>query len=221
MADDPTPASQVANQLAEQLARARAAQVDAGPLFLPPVPPDPQDPREARRADWAAAIPPRFADARLDTLALSPTTSALTAWCQSDATTNLVLVGPVGSGKTWAAAAAARCRFGAGQSVAWWPVVDLLRALRPGGDQAAADDARDVDVLVLDDLAAHRSTDWTDEQLLGLVDHRWSHMLPIVATTNADVANTGDVMDPRLHSRLFGSGALILEFRGDDRRTAP
>lgn len=213
--DDLTPA----DVLAAQLARAMAAQRDAGPAFDPPPDPEPEDPLVARRAAWADAIPPRFADARLDTLDLSPTTTALTAWCQSEARANLVLVGPVGSGKTWAAAAAARCRFGQGQSVAWWPVVDLLRALRPGGAPDAAAYARDVDVLVLDDLAAHRATDWTDEQLHGLVDHRWSHLLPIIATTNADVANTGDAMDPRLHSRLFGSGAVVLEFRGYDRRT--
>lgn len=207
-------------ELAARLERTIEAQRAAGPTFDPPPDPPPVPRLERRRAEWAQAIPPRFADARLASLALSPTSTALQAWCESEATTNLVLVGPVGTGKTWAAAAAARCRFGAGQSVAWWPVVDLLAALRPGGDEAAAADVRSVDVLVLDDLAAHRATDWTDEQLLGLVDHRWSHLLPIIATTNADVANTGGAMDPRLHSRLFGSGAVVLEVRGNDRRHA-
>lgn len=216
MADDPTPA----DALADKLRTAMDAQRAAGPAFDPPADPPPADPVADRRAEWGRAVPPRFADARVDTLPLSDLTTSLMAWCQDPArTANLVLVGPVGSGKTWAAAAAARCRFGAGQSVAWWTVVALLDALRPGGDPEAAHHARTVDVLVLDDLAAHRATDWTEEQLTALVDHRWAHLLPIIATTNADPANRDDVMDPRLHSRLFGSGALVLEFRGHDRRT--
>lgn len=203
--------------LADKLTSTMAAQRAAGDVFVP-AEPEPVDRLEVRRADWAAAIPPRFADARLDTLPLSDSGTALRSWCQSDATTNLVLVGAVGTGKTWMAAAAARCRFGAGQSVAWWPVIDLLAALRPGGDADVAAYVRTVDVLVLDDLAAHRATDWTDEQLLGLVDHRWSHLLPIIATTNADPANADGAMDARLHSRLFGSEAVVLHIRGNDRR---
>lgn len=213
MADEPVDG----RTLAERLTAAQAAQAEAGDLFTP-TEPEPVDPLEARRAAWSEAIPPRFAEARLDTLPLSPASTALRAWCESDTTANLVLAGPVGTGKTWAAAAAARCRFGQGQSVAWWSVIDLLTALRPGGDPAVADYVRTVDVLVLDDLAAHRATDWTDEQLLGLVDHRWSYLLPIVATTNADPLNADDAMDERLHSRLFGSGAVVLTIRGNDRR---
>lgn len=204
--------------LAARLDAAMAAQRDAGRVYEEPPVPDPVDEQAARRAAWADAIPARFADARLDTLPTTPAMAQLRVWCQSGDGRNLILCGPAGTGKTWAATAAARCRFGNGQSVAWWSVVRLLRALRPGGDDQALADAESVGVLLLDDLAAHKASDWTDEQLYGLVDHRWSNRLPVIATSNVMPDNADRAMDERLFSRLFGDEAVVLTTGGPDRR---
>jgi DNA replication protein DnaC len=95
--------------------------------------------------------------------------------------------------------------------------VRLLRALRPGGDEDVLADVETVDVLVLDDLAAHKASEWTDEVLYGIVDHRWAHLLPVVVTTNVGPDDPGR-MDARLHSRLVGDGAVVLTMAGPDRR---
>ena len=39
--------------------------------------------------------------------------------------------------------------------------------------------------LILDDAGTERDTNWNDERLFVLIDHRCNHNLPVVVTTNA------------------------------------
>ena len=68
---------------------------------------------------------------------------------------------------------------------------NLLNKIRSGYDAAsgAADKeayraALDVEVLLLDDLGAHRVTDWVEDTVTAIITHRCNHRMPLIATTN-------------------------------------
>jgi DNA replication protein DnaC len=130
-----------------------------------------------------------------------------------------VIRGPVGVGKTHAAVAAFRYLVGRATLPAIAVAVPaLLDGLRPGREPvehlAACESAR---LLLLDDLAAERSSDWTAEVLYRLIDARYARKLPTIVTTNATGeqirANLGD----RIASRLNGLG-MVVTLDGPDRR---
>ncbi len=175
---------------------------------------------EARLDEWRRIVPARFALAVVGDLP-EPVRAEVAAWVLGPRDRNLVLCGPVGTGKSHAAAAAAFGRYSAGQSVAWWSVARLMDAMRPG-DPDRAEVGRSVltvDVLVLDDLAAEKPTEWTRERLDLIMDARWAAELPTIVTTNATPAALREVLDARFVSRL-ADGALVLTVTGPDRRKA-
>jgi DNA replication protein DnaC len=130
---------------------------------------------------------------------------------------NLLLGGPTGSGKTWAAwevleravAAGYEGRVLVASSKKWRdtiaPPVD-----RPGLDEMTA-----AGVLVLDDLGAGRINEWEKECLLGVIDERWAAGRPIITTSNA--ASLRETLGERIASRL-ADGATVVILDGDDRR---
>jgi len=134
--------------------------------------------------------------------------------------TGLVLRGRVGTGKTHEAVAAYRWLVAHGTLPAVAVAVPaLLDGLRPGRDPveslAAVEDAR---VLLLDDLAAERATDWTAEVLYRVIDARYARALPTIVTTNATAAMIREGLGDRIASRLNGLG-MIVTLDGPDRRT--
>lgn len=180
---------------------------------------------ERAESEWAERIPRRFRDARLNDFdfsgdaAIDQIIADLDAWADQRSRSNVVILGPVGVGKTHLAVGAARLRHFNGEFVSFWPVVELLDALRPGGDETAADRARDAAVLVLDDLGAERPTDWTAERMYALVNRRWLDERPIICTTNLPVEDLNAAVGPRLYSRL-AHDALPIRLAGKDRRRA-
>ena len=77
-----------------------------------------------------------------------------------------------------------------------------------------------VELLVLDDLGAEKTTDWASERLYVLVNERYNRMLPTIATSN----ETPDELVARgygpLVSRLVEGGAIVM-LTADDYRKAP
>lgn len=171
-----------------------------------------------RERQWEAAMPARFRACRLEGLADQAVAAKVRAWAQ-DPKVNLVLLGPVGVGKTFAAVAACRTAWEAGRGVAFWPVVEVLDALRPGGDEGLLERlCRWPDLLVLDDIGGERPTPWTAERLYALVNRRWLEERPIVATSNLEPDDLPAAVGERTFSRLVGSGAVVLRLGGQDRR---
>lgn len=118
----------------------------------------------------------------------------------------LALVGDNGCGKTHLAVSIARVCLEQERSVLFAVVPDLLDHLRaafaPGADEPYDELftlVREVEVLVLDDLGAERSSDWTDEKLYQVLNFRYNGRLPTVITTNR--YRFGGI-DGRIHSRL-------------------
>lgn len=185
-----------------------------------------------RNATWQRAIPGRFQWAALGDLADQPpeVVAALDDWASDPDGRNLLLLGPVGVGKTHAAVAAARGpHFERGTDVRFLPVVELLDLLRPGGPENALYDLADTDLLVLDDLGSERPTEWTAERLYALINRRWLEVRPTVCTTNLPAtrrdapegyqgATLDEAVGERVFSRLVGNGAVVLRLTGHDRR---
>lgn len=169
---------------------------------------------EQRRSMWNTAIPSRFRDARIGDLH-GEVHAAIVRW--TEAPSNLLLLGPVGSGKTHAAVAAAWDRFAyCDESVIFRQVGRLLDDLRPDG-HADIVTLCATDLLILDDLGAEKPTDWTRERLDVIVNDRWINGRAVVVTSNLTSGHLRDALDPRLWSRLVDD-ATAVRVTGADRR---
>jgi len=118
----------------------------------------------------------------------------------------LVLEGTYGCGKTHLAAAIANERLNRGDLVLFITAPDLLDYLRstygPSSEVSydqMFDRIRSAQLLVIDDLGAENPSAWAQEKLFQLLDHRYTHKLPTVITTNVDM----DAFDARIRSRLL------------------
>ena len=106
----------------------------------------------------------------------------------------LVLVGPVGSGKTHLSCAIANQRLSLARPVFYIGVADLLDHLRstfsPNSDIAydeLFERVKNAPLLVLDDLTMAVTTSWAKSKLEQLLDHRFNFRLPTVLTTDIPV----------------------------------
>lgn len=229
MSTEPAPIGGDVAEFAGKIARIRAVPTPAERSSTIAEDPDVAAMRRAQRGEaWLRMVPPVYDDPTLAKYrqgdgdrfppAVPEVAEALQTWADN-ATENLVLLGPVGTGKTYAAWAALRRVYGSGRSVIGLGAVDLLDALRPSsGDDHAAARLRDVDVLLVDDLGAQRDTEWTDERLYGLVHHRWEQRRPLVLTANVDgPEGLRELLGERPYSRIV-EHALVLVLAGHDRR---
>jgi DNA replication protein DnaC len=117
----------------------------------------------------------------------------------------IVLTGPSGCGKTHLAAAVANRCIERGSAALFMVVPDLLDHLRASyqqGSEMAYDDlfevVRNAPVLVLDDLGVQSGTEWANEKLFQLINHRYNAQLPTLFTTNLELVE----FDQRLQTRL-------------------
>jgi DNA replication protein DnaC len=146
----------------------------------------------------------------------------------NDPTGWLVFMGDPGCGKTHLASAIYHRLTAAGLPVAFvnWPsfLSYLREAFSPEARQArdATFTARfDVvlraPVLILDDVGAERGTEWTEEQLYRLLDHRTVNELPTVITSNCRPDELGH---ERIASRLLNAriGRVVVNKAADYRR---
>ena len=62
-------------------------------------------------------------------------------------------------------------------------------------DQEAYRVALDTEVLLLDDLGAHRVTDWVEDTVTSIVTYRCNNRKPLIATTNLPDADAGSAID--------------------------
>ena len=118
----------------------------------------------------------------------------------------LLFEGTYGCGKTHLAAAIGNECLQRGDSVLFITVPDLLDHLRAAygpsseiGYDETFDQMRNAPILILDDLGVENPSPWAQEKLFQLLNHRYSHQMPTIITTNADI----NVLDPRIRSRLL------------------
>jgi DNA replication protein DnaC len=140
-----------------------------------------------------------------------------------------LLMGDPGTGKTHLAVAAFRAILAKGFEGLFFDYQNLLDKIRSGYDSASgASDreayriAMDKEVLLLDDLGAHRVTDWVEDTVTSIITSRCNQGRPLIATTNLIDPDAGYVtyersssgkvdyrttlserIGPRARSRLF------------------
>jgi len=169
----------------------------------------------AKRLEESAAIPPLYRNASFDNFALprdNPighrelanvllTVKAFSREFPTDKRPGLLLIGEPGTGKTHLAVAALRILISRGFEGLFFDYQNLLDRIRTGYDQAsgAADReayrfALDAEVLMLDDLGAHRVTEWVEDTVTSIITYRCNNRKPLIATTNLPDPDAGSVM---------------------------
>ncbi len=185
------------------------------------------NPEIVEDANARMRVPWKYADVTFD--AWLPANGSPRLRCQTYAaswpppTPFLFLTGNKGTGKTTLAIAtmkAVRERWGKhGQ---FWLVQRLLDRINATYDEDAEETLTQVmsqmervPLLVLDDLGSEKSTEAARARLFTIIDHRYSHGLAMIVTTNA----TANELDPRIKSRFSDAQVTTLaKFDGRDMR---
>ncbi|MFE1032493.1 ATP-binding protein [Streptomyces sp. NPDC058807] len=138
---------------------------------------------------------------------------------------SLLIAGPTGTGKTHQAYGAVRGLLARGVRLRWeaTTTADLHARLRP---RAGHDTERDLQslarspLLLLDDLGAAKTSEWTEELTYRLINHRYEHLLPTLITTNLPTAELRTALGDRVASRLAEMTERVI-LTGPDRRRHP
>lgn len=116
----------------------------------------------------------------------------------------VLLQGPPGVGKTHLAVAALRRLAERGFQATFFDYQTLLQKIRDGYRPSSAADNRDAyraaldaEVLLFDDLGAHRATDWVFDTVTAIINHRYNEDKPIIVTTNLPIREAGDTVRRR------------------------
>lgn len=136
----------------------------------------------------------------------------------------LLFFGNVGSGKTYLAACIANALIDKGNPCL---VTNFSRIVNTIGGtydnkQKYIDGLNKFDLLVIDDLAAERDTEYVNEIIYSVIDSRYRSGKPLIVTTNLrieEIKNSPDVKKQRILSRLTEM-CLFIPVNGKDRRKA-
>ena len=103
--------------------------------------------------------------------------------------------GDPGTGKTHLAVAALRALI---------DYQNLFEQIKAGYDPSSGSSNReayrsalDTEILLLDDLAAHRVTDWVEDTVTSIITYRCNHRKALIATTNLPDPDAGSLVVER------------------------
>lgn len=145
---------------------------------------------------------------------------------------DMVLTGAPGTGKTHLAVSVLRelvreSKVKDRSDARFVPVPELLAEIRACYRDGGPDERDIMDkysrlpYLVLDDLGAEKTTEWSITTLYLIIDRRYRGVLPTVVTTNLSLEQIADNLSERISSRL--ASGRIITLKGEDyraRRTA-
>lgn len=166
----------------------------------------------SQRLEDHAGIPPLYANASFDNFYL-PRENPIAArelgnvmwtvrtFCRefpNEKRPGLLLIGEPGTGKTHLAVAALRLLMSRGFEGLFFDYQTLLDSIRSGydpssnsSDKEAYRTALDSEVLLLDDLGAHRVTDWVEDTVTSIITTRCNNRKALIATTNLSEPDAG------------------------------
>jgi DNA replication protein DnaC len=103
----------------------------------------------------------------------------------------LLFIGDPGCGKTHLAVAALRILISRGFDGLFFDYQNLLERIRcsfdsmsGASDREAYRSALDAEILLLDDLGAHRVTEWVEDTVTSIITWRCNNQKPTIVTTN-------------------------------------
>lgn len=134
----------------------------------------------------------------------------------------LMLYGTVGTGKTFIAACIANALIDKGVPALVTNFARLTNTIGGmyEGKQQYIDGLSRFDLLVIDDLASERDTEYMNEIVFQIIDSRYRSDLPLIVTTNLtaeEIKHPAEVKRQRIFSRLLEM-CIPVEVKGADRR---
>lgn len=134
----------------------------------------------------------------------------------------LLLYGSVGTGKTFISACIANALIEQGHPCLVTNFARLINSISGmyEGKQEYLDRLTWFDLIVIDDLASERNTEYMGEIVQTIIDARYRCGKPLIVTTNLtpqELKHPQDVRKQRIYSRLFEM-CVPVEVSGKDRR---
>ena len=139
----------------------------------------------------------------------------------------LLLCGEPGTGKTHLAVGVIKALMEKGHECLFFDYQNLLDRIRSGYDAASGASDReayrsalDAEVLLLDDLGAHRVTEWVEDTVTAIITYRCNQRKPLIATTNLpDPEVTGMVAEHSEPGRMPIYKKTLAEMIGSRARS--
>lgn len=134
----------------------------------------------------------------------------------------LLFYGTVGAGKTFISACIANALIDQGYPCLVTNFARLTNTIGGmfDGKQDYIDSLNRFTLLVIDDLAAERDTEYMNEIVFNIIDSRYRSGLPLIITTNLtaqELSNPAQISKQRIYSRLLEM-CIPIEIKGKDRR---
>lgn len=134
----------------------------------------------------------------------------------------LLLYGTVGTGKTFISACIANALIDKGYPCLVTNFARLTNTISGmfDGKQEYIDGLNRFALMVIDDLASERDTEYMGEIVQNIIDARYRAGLPLIITTNLtseELKHPAEMRKQRIYSRLFEM-CIPLEVTGEDRR---
>lgn len=133
----------------------------------------------------------------------------------------LLMYGAVGTGKSFLSACIANQLLKSGVPVVMTSFVKLIGKFRSfTEDDATIDLLNTAKLLIIDDLGAERSTDYSLEKVYDVIDSRYRAKMPMILTTNvpfSEMKQTPDVRYQRIYDRVF-ENCYPIQFTGPSWR---
>jgi DNA replication protein DnaC len=184
--------------------------------------------RKIKDAIGKSGIPPRYQRCTFDNYKITESNKqaydvcvkyleSTRANCQEGK--GLILLGPVGTGKTFLASAIGMGIIRELGWVAFGTTIDLLSSIKATYEDDKGDSEQQVirrlnrvDFLIIDDFGKEKVKPWVEQTIYQIINYRYQHLKPVIITTNAKsmkeirnaYPNAGEAIESRLSEMCQG-----------------